>query len=262
MEDWFLLDTGESSPEYNMALDEALLSFSLKNNIPILRFYKWNPPTLSIGYFQKAGAAVDFAELSKRGFGFVRRPTGGRAVLHDKEITYSICLPISHNLLELSIIDSYDLLCKPIVEAFNNLGISAYLSADNDTEVNSPSCFAAPTFKDIKVNGKKIVGSAQMRDKRGLLQHGSILINVNIEDIFSVLKTNGNKNKLINLSKRKITSLRDEGFKDSIEKLKEEIIKTFIDAFDINFKVIEPSEIGSFSEYILKYSSNEWNYRI
>lgn len=262
MEEWFLLDTGESSPEYNMALDEALLSFSFKNNTPILRFYKWNPPTLSIGYFQKAEINVEFQELSKRGFGFVRRPTGGRAVLHDKEITYSVAVPLEHSLLQFSIIDSYDLLCKPIVKALNNLGIFAYLSADNDTEVNSPSCFAAPTFKDIKVNGKKLVGSAQMRDKRGLLQHGSILINVNIEDIFSILKTNGDKNILINLGKRKITSLMDEGFKDSDEKLKGEIIKAFRDAFDIDFKVVEPSEIGSFSEYVLKYSSNEWNYRI
>ncbi len=262
MEEWFFLDTGESSPEYNMALDEALLCFSLKSNIPILRFYKWSPPTLSIGYFQKANATVNFSELSKKGFGFVRRPTGGRAVLHDKEITYSITAPSGHRLLEQSIIDSYDLLCKPIVKAFNNLGISAYFSSDNDTEVNSPSCFAAPTFKDIKVSGKKLVGSAQMRDKRGLLQHGSILINVNIEDIFTVLKTNGDKNKLISIGKRKITSLRDEGFKESEDKLKDEIMKTFIEFFSINFKAIEPSEIGSFSEYVLKYSSNEWNYRI
>jgi len=262
MEEWFLLDTGESSPEYNMALDEAMLYFSYKNKIPILRFYKWNLPTLSIGYFQKARETVNFSELSKKGFGFVRRPTGGRAVLHDKEITYSVAAPFKHRLLEKSIIDSYDLLCKPIVKAFNKLGISAYLSTDNDTEVNSPSCFAAPTLKDIKVNGKKIVGSAQMRDKRGLLQHGSILISVNIEDIFTVLKTNVDKNKLISISKRKITSLINEGYKENEEKLKEEIIKAFIEIFDINFKAINTPQIGIISEYVLKYSSYEWNYRI
>lgn len=262
MENWFLLDSGEASPEYNMALDEALLDFSFKSKIPALRFYKWKPPTLSIGYFQKAYDSVNFKELENRGFGFIRRPTGGRAVLHDKEITYSITIPSGHKLLDLSIIDSYDLLCKPMVKALNSLGIAASLSSTTDNEISSPSCFAAPTFKDIKVNGKKLIGSAQMRDKRGLLQHGSILVDVKVEEIFAILNSNESKEKLINRGKTKITSLISEGFLGSEEKLKDELVKAFKTTFNINFKALETSVIGSFTKYVLKYSSREWNYRI
>ena len=123
MEELFLLDTVESSPEYNMALDESMLYFSYKNKIPILRFYKWNLPTLSIGYFQKARETVNFSELSKKGFGFVRRPTGGRAVLHDKEITYCYIIKASELKNGGSVIESYKEISQFLISGFNELGI-------------------------------------------------------------------------------------------------------------------------------------------
>jgi len=263
MESWYLLNSGENLPEFNMALDEAMLDYSYQNSIPILRFYKWKPPTLSIGYFQKTSSSVNFEELKNRGFAFIRRPTGGRAVLHNKEITYSITLPISHKFLELSVIESYEILCKPIVKALNDLNIKAYLSNEDDKEINSPSCFAAPTFMDIKVKGKKLIGSAQTRDKRGLLQHGSILLDVDVCELFSVLNINGAvAERLIKKGREKITSLSEEGFKENEDELKSYLIKAYKDLLEIDFKPLEISSVRNINEYMLKYSSKEWNFRI
>lgn len=263
MEKWYLLDSGYNAPEFNMALDEALLDYAYNINTPILRFYKWQPPTLSIGYFQKASSSVNFEELRKKGFAFIRRPTGGRAVLHNKEITYSIALPVSHKFLSLNLIDSYEVLCIPIVNALNNLGIEAYLSNDNDSEIDSPSCFAAPTFKDIKVNGRKLIGSAQTRNKRGLMQHGSILLDVDIYELFSVLNVKEDNMRLAEKGSQKITSLRNEGFNGSEQILKDEIVKAYKELLDIEFILLKDlSLIGNLNEYLLKYKSKEWNFRI
>jgi len=262
MQEWLLLDSKTSSAVYNMALDDALLDYAYDNDIPILRFYKWIRPTLSIGYFQKADNAVNFDKIKSKNFDFIRRPTGGRAVLHDKEITYSITIPIKNIIFNLSILESYDLLCKPIVQAINNLGIKAYISDEDESSVNSPSCFAAPTFKDIKVNGKKIIGSAQMRDKRGILQHGSILLKVSLDDIFEVLKLNYLKIDILTESKKKISCLIDEGFNKTEEDLKSEIVNCYESLLGIKFSSIIDSDIINIDKFMIKYSSNEWNYRI
>jgi lipoyl(octanoyl) transferase len=262
MPDWFLLDSKTSSSIYNMALDEALLDYVEKVSIPVLRFYKWERPTLSLGYFQKVENTVDLEQLKRKNFDLIRRPTGGRAVLHDKEITYSITIPINNSLCNLSILESYDLLCKPIVSAINNLGLKAYISEEDDRTINSPSCFAAPTFKDIKIRSKKIVGSAQMRDKRGILQHGSILMNVSLEDIFDVLILRNSRESILSESRKKITSLYDEGFMGSEDDLKKEIVNSFKTLLNAEFITIDDSTIINVDKYIMKYSSDKWNFKI
>ena len=94
---WRFIDSGNCSPAFNMALDEALLEWHSEGKIPpTIRFYGWNPPTLSIGYFQKVEKEIDMEAVKKYGLGFVRRPTGGRGVLHDQELTYSVIVSESH----------------------------------------------------------------------------------------------------------------------------------------------------------------------
>ena len=95
-EKWGLIDSGDCSPAYNMAMDESLLNWQSKGEIPpVIRFYGWEPATLSIGYFQKAEKEIDMDAVKRQGLGFVRRPTGGRAVLHEHELTYSVIVPES-----------------------------------------------------------------------------------------------------------------------------------------------------------------------
>ena len=91
MKQWYFINSGPCSPSFNMALDEALLNWHSEKLIPpVIRFYEWNPATLSIGYFQKVHQDIDIEAVSRQGLGFVRRPTGGRAVLHEHELTYSV----------------------------------------------------------------------------------------------------------------------------------------------------------------------------
>jgi len=181
------------------------------------------------------------------GFGFVRRPTGGRAVLHDKELTYSITIAYPNRILEMNLLDSYHFLSSGIIKAIEYIGLKAHFSRNEDKNFSTPSCFSLPHFSDIVINDKKVVGSAQMRNKFGLLQHGSILYDVSIEDIFNCFRMDEEERKQsIEEGYSKITSLSKElgkkvdfyiikqalkvGFR---EVFNEEIIETQITPFEL-----------------------------
>lgn len=261
------IDTNGNNGAMNMAIDEALLVAQAKYNTPpVLRVYKFVPPTLSIGFFQSAQKEVDFDNLKKMGYDFVRRSTGGRAVLHDRELTYSITIAYPNKILEMSLLDSFHFLSKGIIKAIEILGGNAYFSQSEDREVSSPSCFASPTFSDILMNGKKVVGSAQMRNKLGLLQHGSILYSVDIEAIFKCFNLEEDTRKrLVEIGKRKISSLSDElkrevtfnDIKTALKKGMEEVLQDEIieseltkEEFDIAYELYEN-----------KYNTNDWNFK-
>src|SRR5690348_12155486 len=107
-ETWLFIDSGNCSPSFNMALDEALLEWNSQGNIPpVIRFYGWNPATLSIGYFQRMEKEINIEAVKEQGIGFVRRPTGGRAVLHEHELTYSVIVPESHKDMPKSVTEAY-----------------------------------------------------------------------------------------------------------------------------------------------------------
>ncbi len=261
------IDTGENNGAMNMAIDEALLIMEKEKGFPpALRVYKFVPPTLSIGYFQKMEKEVDVARCKEKGFDYVRRPTGGRAVLHDKELTYSITVAKPHGILEMSLLDSYHYICKGIIKAIEYLGGKAYFSSREDNEISSPSCFAAPTFSDILINGKKVVGSAQMRNSYGLLQHGSILYEVNVEDIFYCFNMNEDKRKRLSaLAKRKISSLSDEiGKKITFDMIKNALKKGMEEVLgeEITKAELTEEEISLANRlYREKYSTYEWNFK-
>lgn len=110
---WYFINSGPCSPSYNMALDEALLDFHSEGEIPpVIRFYEWNPATLSIGYFQSAKKDVDFDAVKAQNLGFVRRPTGGRAVLHESELTYSIIVTEQYPEMPAGVTEAYGYLVK------------------------------------------------------------------------------------------------------------------------------------------------------
>ncbi len=261
------INSGKNNGAMNMAIDEALLTLEKERGYaPAIRVYKFVPPTLSIGYFQSMSREVDINKCKEKGFDYVRRPTGGRAVLHDKELTYSVTIASPHSVLEMNLIDSFHFLSSGIIKAIEMLGGKANFSKREDKEISSPSCFAAPTFSDILINGKKIVGSAQMRNEKGLLQHGSILYHVSVDDIFYCFNLDEEKKKrFINLSKNKISSLSDELGKEINFKMVNKAFRYGMEEiFQEKFKEVSLREDEvKLAErlYIEKYSTKQWNFK-
>ncbi|MEA1972687.1 MAG: octanoyltransferase, partial [Candidatus Cloacimonadota bacterium] len=168
------------SPAENMAIDEAILLGNIAGtSTPTIRFYEWEPATASIGYNQSAKKEVDFDLLHKYNYGFVRRPTGGRLVLHNDEITYAV---ISKTVERLAgnITKSYSEISKALAAGLQKIGVDVafekgVLSSAHQREANNP-CFTSASKYELKYKKKKIVGSAQVRKEDCLLQHGSILL--------------------------------------------------------------------------------------
>lgn len=159
----------------NMALDEALLHRAGETGETVLRVYSWAKPTVSLGRNQPARGCYDLAVASARGIDFVRRPTGGRAILHHREITYSVAAPIS---AYGSLPESYRTINRLLLEALRTLGVDAQ-EALGSTRAPAPSiapCFDAPVSGELVADGRKLVGSAQVRDGEAFLQHGSLLL--------------------------------------------------------------------------------------
>lgn len=161
-----------------MAVDEALLeAMSRDNRQPVLRLYAWEPACLSLGYAQPA-ADVDRGRLGKFHWDLVRRPTGGKAILHVDELTYSVIGPATDPRLAGSILESYQRLARALLAALHSLGIAAQINQDilsaSARAQAGPVCFEVPSSYEITYKGKKLIGSAQARRKEGVLQHGSL----------------------------------------------------------------------------------------
>ena len=162
-----------------MAVDEVILESAGRGIAPpALRLYAWQPPCLSLGYAQPF-TDVDQAALQANGWELVRRPTGGRAILHTDELTYSVCGPASDPRLAGSVLESYRVLAQALLNALELLHIPAQAlektaAAPAKHGDQNPVCFETPSNYEITVAGKKLVGSAQARRKEGVLQHGSL----------------------------------------------------------------------------------------
>lgn len=180
---WRIIHTSPASGAWNMALDEAILeSAGSGQTPPTLRLYAWEPACLSLGYAQPIQDANQEA-LREQGWEMVRRPTGGRAILHYDELTYSVCGPDSESRLQGGVLASYRVLAQALLTALHQLNIPAQTVERAETQhdgsverrhVLNPVCFEVPSNYEIVVNGKKLIGSAQARRKAGILQHGSL----------------------------------------------------------------------------------------
>lgn len=193
-ETWYFINSGPCSPSFNMALDEALMDWHSEGSIPpVIRFYEWNPATVSIGYFQRAERDIDLQAVKEQGLGFIRRPTGGRAVLHEHELTYSIIVSEQYPNMPTTVTEAYRVLSEGLLEGFRNLGMDAYFSVpeteEQQADLKKPKsavCFDAPSWYELVVEGKKVAGSAQTRQKGVILQHGAILLDMDQEKLLSV----------------------------------------------------------------------------
>jgi len=254
-----------------MALDEALLtSTSKKSTMPALRLYSWNPPTLSLGYAQSINE-VDMNTLARLGWDLVRRPTGGRAILHTDELTYSITAPVDDQVVKGTLLESYQRISAALLLALSLLGIAADANRvydvvqGNDKE---PVCFEVPSNFEITVSGKKLIGSAQARKNGGVLQHGSLPLYGDLTRITQVLNYPNEEKRVAGVSRlldHAGTILSLTGKKVSLGDAQKAFIAAFAEECNLDLKQTDPSdeENDLARELMLtKYGSKEWNHRI
>jgi lipoate-protein ligase A len=189
---WRVVHTPPARGAWNMAVDEAILEgIAQEISPPTLRLYAWEPPCLSLGYAQPIGD-VDQEALQVYGWDLVRRPTGGRAILHTDELTYSIIGRQDDPRLSGSVIESYQRLSQALLQALSLLGIPAVAEANPlvpaGSDPKGPVCFEVPSTYEITYEHRKIIGSAQARRKGILLQHGSFPLRGDLGRITQALR--------------------------------------------------------------------------
>jgi lipoyl(octanoyl) transferase len=188
---WRLIYTLPACGPWNMAVDESILEHIYRGeSIPTLRLYAWEPPCLSLGYAQSF-SDVDMTRLKQRGWDIVRRATGGRAILHTDELTYSVTAPTDEPRVAGTVLESYNRLAGALLAAVQDLSLSVEMKehAPHPASQNpNPVCFEVPSTYEITVGGKKLIGSAQARRKEGVLQHGSLPLTGDLSRICDALK--------------------------------------------------------------------------
>lgn len=186
---WRYIITPPARGAWNMAVDEAVLESVGRGDCPpTLRLYAWQPACLSLGYAQSI-KDVDMPRLKANGWEVVRRATGGRAILHVDELTYSITAPPGEPLVAGSVLESYQRLAKALILGVRSLGIPVEMEENSSPAgtAKGPVCFEVPSAYEIVVNGKKLVGSAQARKKEGVLQHGTFPLHGDLTRITQAL---------------------------------------------------------------------------
>lgn len=254
---------------WNMAVDEAILSSVIAGESPpTLRFYGWNPPCLSLGYGQTFND-VDPMRLKHFGWDVVRRPTGGKAILHTDELTYSLCLPHDHPLAQGTIVDSYRRISTGLIAGLTSLG--AHLQADkraDNADMTGAVCFETPSHYEItSQDGRKLVGSAQLRRRGGVLQHGTLPLAGDLTRICDVLYFEDDEAREIakqKVIKRAITLEDALGRFVSWDEAAHAIVQGFVATFDVQFI---PSELTSaeyqHAQHIAQtiYAQPDWIYK-
>ncbi len=270
---WRFLNSGKLNSAQNMAVDEAIFKCVQDGrSLPTIRFYDWEPSTVSCGYNQEVAKEVDFVALKKHGFGFVRRPTGGRVVLHDNEVTYAVISPAVERLTG-NVTEAYSEISKALAKGLEFMGINVdfekgNLSSGHQRQAANP-CFTSSSRYELNYHRKKIVGSAQVRKNNCLLQHGSILLNYNQSKLALILPglSKDQKERMATYLNRKTVAINDilnvpksydKATQFLMDGFKEKWIK---DEFVIH-KTLEPYELEIAEKLRLtKYLTDEWNQR-
>lgn len=256
MDTWRLLSLQTNTPAMNMAIDEAILNARISGKVPnTLRLYRWHPSAVSIGKNQNPLEAVYLDTCKNLGVDVIRRISGGGAVYHDSlgEITYSVIAKVS-DLGTTDITTVYFKICEAITDALRLLGVPA--------DFNSGDIKNCP---NLTVNGKKISGSSQTIKRGFVLQHGTLLVNVDLCLMFQLLKLrNLSCTNAVDIGKKKITSLQTElGHSISPETAANALVQGFKAILKIQ---LEPSSLTSTeleiasNLYKEKYSIKEWTF--
>ncbi|WP_201713468.1 lipoate--protein ligase family protein [Rossellomorea arthrocnemi] len=274
-ETWRFIDSGNCSPSYNMALDEALLDWHSEGKIPpTIRFYGWDPATLSVGYFQKVEKEINLDAVKEHGLGFVRRPTGGRGVLHEHELTYSVIVSEEHPEMPKTVTEAYRVISEGILKGFQGLGLEAYFAVPRTAEEReglknprSAVCFDAPSWYELVVEGRKVAGSAQTRQKGVILQHGSILLDLDEDKLFSLFNYPSDrvKERMQRAFKSKAVAMNEISTQTvTMDMAKEAFKKGFEEGLNIH---LEPYELSDEeTQYVVglaesRYESDDWTFK-
>jgi lipoate-protein ligase A len=257
----------------NMALDEAILeAVCAKKVAPTLRLFSWQPPCLSLGFSQSAGD-VDRQACAVRGWEIVRRPTGGRAILHVDELTYSVSAPADEPRVAGGIVESYGRLAAGLLAGLRVLGLAPAearpLYAHNGARHEaSPVCFEGPARYEIIVRGRKLVGSAQSRRLGGILQHGTLPLTGDITRILEVLRDpdpvdrQDARNRLLDRATTLETAL---GRHVTFDQAAEALVAGFSQALDLEFVecgLADAEYAAAARVREAKYACDTWTYRI
>ena len=269
---WRLIISPPAPGAWNMAGDEAILESTGSGVVqPTLRLYAWDPPCLSLGYAQPIDD-VDRQALDLNGWQIVRRPTGGRAILHTNELTYSVMGPASEPRLAGSLLESYQRLSNALLAALQSLGITAQaIPRENSAITNSnsnPVCFETPSHYEITFQGKKLIGSAQARRKEGILQHGSLPLHGDLTRITQTLQfpdLDARKKAADRLSERAITVEGALNHKISWETAADAFSHAFQSTLNLKFSLenLSGSEDARAEELVsMKYANPAWTNRV
>lgn len=251
-----------------MALDESLLeSIGLDGASPVLRLYSWNPGCISLGYAQPI-SDIDHPKREAFGWDIVRRPTGGRAVLHIDELTYSVIAQKDEPRVKGSIIESYRRLSMALLNALGKLGLDAQADKEYDlpegSQKNAAVCFEVPSNYEITVEGKKLIGSAQARKHKAVLQHGSLPLFGDIARILDIMPFSSNESKQKARDKliHHATTVESiTGQKPPLNQAIEAFHQAFSETLNIQFDFTQPTEKEILRAYELekeKYKNPEW----
>jgi lipoate-protein ligase A len=250
-ENWRLLRTGFQSAYENMGTDESIMVHRSQGKVPnTIRLYGWRPPAVSIGYFQGIQDEVDLQRCEELGVDVVRRITGGGAVFHDAEVTYSVV--VDKGRVPGKVLDSYRLICNGLVRGFRKLGVETEFAPLNDIIV--------------KESGKKISGNAQTRRMGVVLQHGTILLSVNPKKMFSLLRVPDEKlrDKMIKAAEERVTSINDVCCRANFDEVCDAMVKGFESSLGIKLEEGELTKSeGHMSKELAnnKYKVEGWNFK-
>ena len=247
---WRLINHSASSGAWNMAIDEALLEGARQNGIPALRFYSWNPACISLGRLQKVPEVV-----LKSTFDWVRRPTGGRAVLHQHEVTYCVIIPEKYLEKEnRSVIGAYNWLSQGFIAGLETLDIHAKLAPAHRGRQLADNCFSAPAQCDFVVDGRKLIGAAQCRKYGIILQHGSILMHIDAQSWQTALEG----------SMHDAVSLEELGLRADKNAIATALTNGLRRRWNVNFEGAELTGIEKMMAsqlHRIKYSQASWNHQ-
>jgi len=266
---WRLLDTGHLTGPENMAIDEAIMRAHGRGDVPpTLRFYGWQPASVSIGYFQPMEKEIDLEAVRAGGWGYVRRPTGGRMIFHHIELTYSVT--IHEDLLPGGVVETYRDLSQGLLYGFRELGAPAELSGgEMDPRRADPggihtACFDTPSAYELIIDGRKAAGSAQTRKDGVILQHGSIMLDMDVPLLFSLMRLPEELvPRLMERLRKKSVTLREALGRDvSYEEAREAFTRGFATGMGLTLTpgALTPAEQADVAELVReKYGNDSWN---
>lgn len=254
MHTWRFIDSGTVSAQWNMAVDEALLTTFQEKDLPIFRLYRWEKPSLSFGRFSQPMKTVDMHKIRTEDIHYARRITGGGILVHGNDISYSMVVPHSF-VRKRGVRQSYRELCGFLIALYEQLGADAAFAHDLQLpESQSPVCLAGTEAYDIMIGGRKIGGNAQRHTRHAMLQHGTIPLEIDREYFETFFQGDAGLSQAVTLKEI------DSGLTESI--LTEKIIKAFGDTFGT---ILTEKSLNDEEQKLArklfdeKYSREAWN---